>query len=79
MKLTIHPYDPKGALRERASAALTQLATEWRAAPVPLVPKDARDDLEERGRAASRKWRKTPAARENNRRRMAARREAARA
>lgn len=76
MKLNLQPYDPTGDLRGRAAAALASLSTEWATAPDPSIPKDMRDDAEERARAAARKWRRTAGGRENNRRRMAARREA---
>lgn len=82
MKLNLHPYDPEGSLRARATAALEQLASEWYTAPAePVKTNDSKDDAEERSRAAARRYRQTPAGKAANlirmRARSAARREAA--
>ncbi len=78
MKLNLQPYDPSGDLRGRAAAALNTLTGSWADAPAPQIKADARDDAEERLRAAARKWRATPGGKAWARRRQAALREAKR-
>lgn len=80
MKLNLHPLDPEGDVRARAAAALEKIASEARAAVEPLPKIDARDDADERAKAAARRYRQTPAAKAANlvrmRERCAARRRA---
>ena len=81
MKLNLHPLDLEGDVRARAHAALEKIASEARAAIEPLPKIDARDDAEERAKAAAKRYRQTPAGKAANlirmRARSSARREAA--